>query len=342
MRSRNEITFFKQLQSDSLDLNVIIDKPPRTLNSSYVFSISECEHSKIVSLFKRFGISDYEVLPTKDKSSEKRSFDFIRRWNEFDEDSVLKRYLSYEESDEYMAELVEKIERFCPNIIVEMKVEGRTYENRMIKSVTLKHRAKPRNPVIIMEAGIHAREWHARSMGLYLLKKLADEAALDKDGLIYKASFVIIPGVNPDGYEFSRNEKKMWRKTRKPSSHDCVGVDGNRNFDAHWEVGELELNPCSDVYKGPTPFSEPETQVIKNVLDRWRGKCKLFVSIHTYGNSIIYPWGWTTQSHPRKSQFQEIAQAGADAVFKATGTKFITDQSGSRFKNNLIFFPKLI
>lgn len=328
-KSEKEMNFFKELQSKSSVLNVTIDKPPRRLNSSYVFSTPDCKLSKVLSLMQRFEISDYELLPTEVESKTEK-YDYVRRLNVFDEDSVLKRYLSYNDSDEYIIIMAEKIKNSNPKVFVEIKVEGHTYENRVIKSITIMYRSKPKNPVIIMEAGIHAREWHAHSLGLYLLKKLADEAALDTDGLIYKASFVIIPGVNPDGYEFSRNENKMWRKTRKPTSSSCIGVDGNRNFDVHWEIGQREINPCTEVYKGTKPFSEPETQVIKNVLERWRGQCKLFVSIHTYGNSIIYPWGWTTKSHPRKAEFQMIAQAGADAVFQATGSKFATDQSGSR------------
>lgn len=323
------MSFFKELQMKSTELHVTIDKPPRAINSSFVFSTPECKQQIVLQLLKQYGDYEYEQMPT-DVEVTQETNDSGRRWNIFDEESVLKRYLSYEESEEYIAKMVEKIQSSNPNLFVESKIEAHTYENRLIKSITIKYRGKPENPVIIMEAGIHAREWHAHSLGLYLLKKLADEAALDKKGLIYKASFVIIPGVNPDGYEFSRKTNKMWRKTRKPAGGKCIGIDGNRNFDSHWEVGDRELNPCAEVYKGTKPFSEPETQVIKNVLARWRGQCKLFVSIHTYGNSIIYPWGWTTKSHPRKAEFQLIAKAGADAVFKATGSKFVTDQSGSR------------
>lgn len=55
----------------------------------------------------------------------------------------------------------------------------------------------------------------------------------------------------------------------------------------------------------------------------------MYISIHTYGNKIIYPYGYTTKEHPRRAKLHEIAQAGANAVFDATGTVFIPDQSGS-------------
>ena len=60
-------------------------------------------------------------------------------------------------------------------------------------------------------------------------------------------TFVIVPNVNPDGYEFTRSSTnphiRLWRKNRSPlrCSEDywgrtrcCRGVDLNRNFDFHF------------------------------------------------------------------------------------------------------------
>lgn len=48
------------------------------------------------------------------------------------------------------------------------------------------------------------------------------------------------------------------------------GVDLNRNypwaFGEHDDVGSSD-DPCSDVYGGPYPFSEPETQAIRNIIE---------------------------------------------------------------------------
>ena len=41
---------------------------------------------------------------------------------------------------------------------------------------------------------------------------------------------------------------------------DCVGVDLNRNYDAEWMHGGTSTNPCSTIYGGTGPFSEPESQ----------------------------------------------------------------------------------
>lgn len=40
---------------------------------------------------------------------------------------------------------------------------------------------------------------------------------------------------NPDGYVFTHDGDRMWRKTRKPNERSaCIGTDPNRNWDFHW------------------------------------------------------------------------------------------------------------
>lgn len=121
----------------------------------------------------------------------------------------------------------------------------------------------------------------------------------------------------------------MWRKNRRPVNEKCIGVDGNRNYDAHWEMGTNEKYPCQEVFKGKMPFSEPETQAIRNVLTRVKTQAILYISIHTYGNSILFPNGWTVEQHARHNQLLQIGTAGANAALSLYGSKFVVDQSGS-------------
>lgn len=121
----------------------------------------------------------------------------------------------------------------------------------------------------------------------------------------------------------------MWRKNRRPITDKCIGVDGNRNYDAHWEMGERETIPCQEVYKGNMPFSEPETQAIRSLLTRVKGSTIMYISIHTYGNSILFPNGWSVEHHARHNQLLQIAKAGANHATSLYGSKFVADQSGS-------------
>lgn len=120
----------------------------------------------------------------------------------------------------------------------------------------------------------------------------------------------------------------MWRKNRRPSSKECIGIDGNRNYDIKWSQGDRERLPCAEVYRGPTPFSEAETQTIRNIMMRIKKVCKMYISMHTFGNSILYPYGWSVQPHPRHAELHQVAKAGAIAAAKIGGT-FKPQQSGS-------------
>lgn len=237
---------------------------------------------------RSFHVSNYEVFNPKFEYMEESTK--YRRFNHFDPNIVTRMYLSHSEINNYIHEMAASIRKINPKISVDVINEGWSIEKRQIKSITIKYREKSNNPVIFIDAGIHAREWHSNSMGLFLINKLADEAAADTSGIIFHTTFVIVPNVNPDGYEFSRKGDKMWRKTRKRITSECIGVDGNRNYDIRWSEGTAELNPCSQVYKGDKPFSEPETKIIKNIMLRYKESCQMYISIHTYGNSILYPW----------------------------------------------------
>lgn len=121
----------------------------------------------------------------------------------------------------------------------------------------------------------------------------------------------------------------MWRKNRRPVTDDCIGVDGNRNYDAHWELGDHEKIPCEEVYKGTEPFSEPETQAIRDLLTKVKSTCFLYISVHTFGNSILFPNGWTVEKHKRYDGLLEVAKMGAHHGKGKLDTKYIVDQSGS-------------
>lgn len=50
--------------------------------------------------------------------------------------------------------------------------------------------------------------------------------------------------------------------------------------------------PCQEDYSGSAPFSEPEAQALRNVLNEFKPNVKLYLSLHSHGKYVLYPWGY--------------------------------------------------
>ena len=90
-------------------------------------------------------------------------------------------------------------------------------------------------PNIWLEAGIHAREWIAPAVATFIVRELVEDYAEHPDYLD-KINWYFLPSANPDGYAYSWEHDRLWRKTRSEhgSILGCKGVDPNRNWDFHW------------------------------------------------------------------------------------------------------------
>ncbi|XP_055607313.1 carboxypeptidase B [Uranotaenia lowii] len=229
-------------------------------------------------------------------------------------ENILTTYLSHEAINSYLDELATKYASS-----VKVQEIGTSHEGRSMKTITINE--KKGNAVIFVDAGIHAREWIAPSTALYAINQLVEHADKHQD-ILANLTWIILPVVNPDGYAYSHSDERMWRKTRKPSGKKCFGTDANRNFDFHWgEVG-ASASSCSDTFRGETAFSEPETQHVRDALLSLKGKCKFYLTLHSYGNYLLYPWGWTSALPETVDDLDEVAQAGASAIKQATGGRY--------------------
>ncbi|XP_068142451.1 carboxypeptidase B1 [Drosophila tropicalis] len=210
---------------------------------------------------------------------------------------------------------------------VTVTTPGQSYENRDLKLITITNGdGKTGKNVIFLDAGIHAREWIAPAEALYVIYQLVENFAANS-ALLKDYDWVILPVVNPDGYEYTHTSTRMWRKTRKPVSSSCYGTDANRNFDYHWgEVGASSYS-CADTFKGETAFSEPETQLVRDLLLGYKGRGKFYLTLHSYGNYLLYPYGWTSALPTTWRDIDAVAQAGADAIKSGTGTKYTVGSS---------------
>lgn len=163
-------------------------------------------------------------------------------------------------------------------------------------------------PLIWIDAGIHPREWIAPATAIFVIKKLLendDEASR----LLDRFEFAILPLMNPDGYEYTHTHSRFWRKNLQPSNFYCTGVDLNRNFGYEWGGTGSSSNPCADNYRGRGPFSEPETAFVKKFLTENKQKLKVFLTLHSYGQYILTPFGNRKAFYPaNKRQLMNLGQ----------------------------------
>jgi hypothetical protein len=85
------------------------------------------------------------------------------------------------------------------------------------------------------------------------------------------------------------------------------GVDLNRNYGYQWNATCQSGSPYpwAEDCRGPEPFSEPETQAIRDLA--MANNFKYAISFHSGTEVIGYPWGYTTEPTPDDAKFQEIA-----------------------------------
>lgn len=58
---------------------------------------------------------------------------------------------------------------------------------------------------------------------------------------------------------------------------------------------------CSETYRGPYANSEPEVKAIVDFV-KDHGNIKAFISIHSYSQLLLYPYGYTTTAVPDKEE----------------------------------------
>ncbi|XP_013407418.1 carboxypeptidase B-like [Lingula anatina] len=180
-------------------------------------------------------------------------------------------------------------------------------------------------PAIWIDAGLHAREWIGISSALYFINKLiSDYDQPEVKNLVDSYDWYILPVVNPDGYEYSHTNDRMWRKTRSQQDNDCYGVDANRNFNFHWNEAGTDPDPCHNTFAGKRAFSEPETQAMSDFILSKRRDIKIYISLHSYGNLWLTPWGYTRNLPGDYDELLRIANIAAAAILAVRGEEYLT------------------
>jgi hypothetical protein len=228
---------------------------------------------------------------------------------------AIDKYHSYQEILDYMAAL----EKQFPKLVKRFTF-GKSTENRDLVGVQIG--SQPDNSKgIWIHGGMHAREWISGASVLYMIDQLVNNK--DSKPFTDGMNWYMVPVLNADGYEFSRSSDREWRKTRSKNGQGCIGVDGNRNFDFHWDGEGSSDDPCAEDFRGPKAFSEPE---VKGVTDFWGANAKkiqALFSIHSFSELWMLPYAYAGHTYPPDfDDMLKLAKEGEKALEAVHGESY--------------------
>ena len=193
-------------------------------------------------------------------------------------------------------------------------------------------------PEVLFTCGQHAREHLSVEMCLYLLKELTSTYGTNTQvrSMVNSREIYIIFNLNPDGseYDIATGAYRSWRKNRQPNAGtSAVGTDLNRNWSYRWGCcGGSSGSPSSSTYRGPSAFSAPETQRVRDFVNsRVVGgvqQLRTAIDFHTYSELVLWPYGYTysnTATGMNTDQYNTFATMGRAMA----GTNGYTPQQAS-------------
>ncbi|KAI5105542.1 carboxypeptidase A1 (pancreatic) precursor [Silurus meridionalis] len=229
-----------------------------------------------------------------------------------------EHYHTLSEINTFMDMLVQENPKLVSKIVI-----GQSYEGRPLNVLKFSTGGTKR-PGIWIDTGIHAREWITPASGTWFAKKIVTDYGRDPalTAILDKMDIFLELVTNPDGYEYTHTSNRMWRKTRRINSgSSCFGVDPNRNWGTGYGGAGSSSNPCSETYRGPSVYSESE---VKSIVDftKSHGNLKAFLTIHSYSQMLLYPYGDTSTPCVDEAELDELALKATSNLESLYGTKY--------------------
>ncbi len=225
-------------------------------------------------------------------------------------------YYTYAEVQTRLQQLVSQ---YGPQGLIKDTVIGYSVEGRPIVAFRISDNVNvdEGEPVVLLTGVHHAREpigaYITIEFGAWLLEHYATDPT---------ARFLVdhrvlwgVPVVNPDGFVYNESSDGYWRKNKRDNDNNgvfeecCDGVDLNRNYGYLWGYDDVgsSPDPTSNIYRGTGPFSEPETQAIRDLVNAVHPVIAL--NYHSYSNLLIFPLGHAYGAYaPDDSLFRAMSR----------------------------------
>ena len=224
-------------------------------------------------------------------------------------------YYTYQE----MLDILDDMAAQYPDLITTRAAIGDilTHEGRPIYWVKVSDNPNvdEDEPEVMYNSVHHAREPNSLTQNIYFLWYLLENYADNEEVqyLLNNTELYFIPCINPDGYIWNEttnpNGGGFWRKNRRNNGDGTTGVDLNRNYGYQWGFDNQGSSPNGDseTYRGTAGFSEPETEAVRQFCNAH--EFQIALNYHTFGNLLIYPWGYSDSVTNEHSIFQGFTEA---------------------------------
>jgi hypothetical protein len=189
----------------------------------------------------------------------------------------------------------------------------------------------PDKPVFFLMAALHSREIATPEVAMRMADWLVGGYGLNADAtwMVDYHELWIVPVANPDGLwlvelgtkpPYNGNPFTQRKNANRsngctawpPSNSNQYGIDLNRNHSYMWNSGGSSGVPCNLTYRGPAVASEVEVYQVENlvraIIPDQRGPGVndpappdtrgIFISLHSYSNLILWPWGYVNNPAP--------------------------------------------
>ncbi len=211
---------------------------------------------------------------------------------------------------------------------------GKTHEGRDIWCLEVSDNpgVDEGEPGVLFMGLHHAREWPTVEICLHIANNLTSLYSVNSTiaDLVDNRRIWIIPVTNADGYYYCHDQGVDWRKNRHYfPQFNSYGVDTNRNYNGSndgnilgawgsilsWANSHYYDNEC---YSGPGPTSEYENQAVIQMFLNY--DISATISYHTYGETVMWPWGYTGGQAPDNTYLTTVGQQIAQRIKVQSGS----------------------
>jgi len=242
-----------------------------------------------------------------------------------------------------MENMLLSISNNYPNI-TDLYSIGKSYEGRDIwcLEITDNPGVDEGEPGVFFMGLHHAREWPTVEICLNIADELTSEYGSDINitDIVDNRRLWLVTCVNPDGYYYDHDLGHDWRKNRHYfPEFGTYGVDLNRNYGGScngdpwgsWGAvvaSNIDHHPSSSTYCGPSPISENETQIIRDIF--LQNDICASISWHTHGELVLWPWSYSTSlTTPDNTYLSYVGTEIASRITRQSGSGTYTPQQGS-------------